>query len=68
MSKIDLEREKGELIVTRRVDSNNEGFIVSVMMRDDNTFVMRIKIITNMGDAFDVKFPLRLLRPFKGII
>ena len=62
------EIEKGELIVTKRVDSNNEGFIVSVIMREDNTFDLRIKIVTYTGDAFNVVFPLKVLRPFKGII
>ena len=59
---------KGELLVTRCVDQNNEGFIVSVVMSEDNTFILRIKIITHTGNSFDVTFPMRLLKPFKGII
>lgn len=58
-----LELEKGELFVTRQKD-----FIASVIIHEDDTFGLHIKIETCTGCIYNIEFPLERLRRFKGII
>ena len=64
-----IEIDKGEILVTKHVDSSKEGFIISITrFEDDGTFGMHIKISTDTGDEYNVVFPMNLLEPFKGMI
>lgn len=63
----ELELEKGEALITRKIYKNKEGYIASVIFNEDGTFGFHIKIKTCTGFV-DVVFPLKRLRRFKGII
>ena len=61
--------DKGEALITENVDSNNEGFIITVKRNEDYTFYLHIKSSTEGGNVVkDIVIPLKLLRPFKGFI
>ena len=60
---------KVEAIIANNIDSNNEGFIISIKRDEDYTFYLHIKIKTELGNNIkDTVIPLKLLRPFKGFI
>ena len=64
-----IEIDKGEILVTKHVDSNKEGFIASITRyEDDATFCMHIKISTDTGEVYNVVFPMNLLKQFKEMI
>ena len=63
-----MELDKGEMLVTRHVNLSEEGFIVSIVVHEDDTFGLHIKISTDTGDFYNIEFPLERLRRFKGII
>ena len=64
----ELELDKGEAFVTKKFNLSGEGFIVSVVFHKDDTFGLHIKIRIDTGDIYNIVFPLKLLRRFKGII
>ena len=66
MNKMKL--DKGEALVTMQVDSSEEGFIVSITRLDCDEFGLHIKISTDTGEFYNIVFPLKRLRRFKGII
>ena len=60
---------KVEAIIADNIDSNNEGFIISIKRDEDYTFYLHIKIKTELGNNVkDTVIPLKLLRPFKDFI
>lgn len=60
---------KVEAIIANNIDSNNEGFIISIKRDEDYTFYLHIKIKTELGNNVkDIVIPLKLLRPFKDFI
>lgn len=60
---------KVEAIIANNIDSNNEGFIISIKSDEDYNFYLHIKIKTELGNNIkDTVIPLKLLRPFKGFI
>ena len=63
-----LELEKGEILVTNQVGLSGEGFIVSLKGHEDDEFILHIKIRIDTGDIYNIVFPLKRLRHFKGII
>ena len=64
-----IEIDKGDILVTKHVDSSKEGFIISITrFEDDSTFGMHVKSRTETGEVYNVVFPMKLLEPFKGMI
>lgn len=61
--------DNGEALIAVNIDSNNEGFIVSVKRNEDYTLSLHIKSSADAGnDVKNILIPLKLLRPFKGFI
>ena len=64
-----FELDKVEAIIAANIDSNNEGFIITVIRNEDYTSYLHIKSSTEGGNVVkDIVIPLKLLRPFKGMM
>lgn len=58
-----------EAIIAANIDSNNEGFIITVKRNENYTYYLHIKSSTEGGNIVkEIVIPLNLLRPFKGMI